>query len=442
MENNNDINTTSNKTGVQRPLWQQPNFMFLFSSQTTQSVAFILLQVVVMVEVYTRTGSVFGSSLVPAISALGSFLGGALGSYYIHKFSQTRLLQGIGLLRALAVLLLGVVLSLEGNVWFLLFAILFFQSLIGSWYQPARFALLPLVVSKAQYMKANGTLALIHQMFLTAGWALGGVLILLIPFAWMIALVAVLFLLSGVLISMISLSEHAKLKIDGREGQQSSAEGKDKPIPAWKKVFQYPIIRTVTMMDFFENLANVIWTSAFILIFTTEILNKGTEWWGFINAAYWIGAIIGSITVISITSLLEKRVGAMIAVSSLVMGVMTLLFAVFPFPWLALALCVLMGPVYQAREICQETIMQDVLKDGERANVMAARNAILTPWYSLTFLIMGFLGDVIGIQWVFILGGALYLLTFLIAMLQRNLREYRYVVEENERNAEPQKGVF
>lgn len=406
-------------------LWKQPNFVYLFCSQTSQSVAFILLQVVVMVEVYARTGSVFNSSMVPAVTAIGSFLGGLLGSFNIHKFSQNRLLQFIGFFRAIIVVALGAVLSLEGNVWLILFFLLFLQALVASWYQPARFALLPVVVSKAQYMKANGMLAMIHQMFLTAGWALGGVLVLIVPFSWMIGIVAFLFLLSGVVIGLISLP----LKARSTE-EETSPTSKEKPVPAWKKVLTYPIIRTVTMMDFFENLANVVWTSAFILVFTTEILGKGSEWWGFLNASYWIGAMLGSVMVISVTKILEKRIGSVIILSSLVMGIMTMLFAVFPIPWLALALCVLMGPVYQAREICQETIMQDVLKDGERANVMAARNAILTPWYSLTFLIMGFLGDVIGIQWVFILAGGLYGLTFVIALFQRQLRKYEYVVEE------------
>ncbi|GAA0358943.1 MFS transporter [Bacillus horti] len=432
------------KVQKRKALWKQSNFFFLFSSQVSQSMAFILLQVVVMVEIYAQTGSVFGSSLVPAINAFGLFIGGVLGSYYMQHFSEVRLLQSIGLLRAAIVVALGFVLFSDSTALVVLLTLLFLQALAGSWYQPARFSLLPRVVSKAQYMKANGTLAMIHQMFMTAGWALGGVLVVWLPLSWMIGLVSFLFAFSGIAIGMIKIAKRVDIESDlivksvemeraEIEGAANTGEARkqtNKPFPAWRKVFTYPIIRTVTIMDFFENLANVIWASAFLLIFTTEILGKGTEWWGFINASYWVGAIIGSVTILSITSILEKRLGTVIAISSLVMCLMTLLFALIPIPWLALIVCVLMGPVYQAREICQETIMQDVLEEKERANVMAARSALLTPWSSLTFLIMGFIGEKIGIQWVFILGGALYGLTFIVAIFQKKLLEYKYVVDE------------
>ena len=166
-----------------KKLFQQPQFLKLWFSQILQSLANVLLKVSVMVKVYQQTDSVFSSSLVLAVMALGSFFGGILGSQYIHRFPLTRLLTGIEWSRAgLTVLLALLLLHIDLLQLFLMGVVLFVIALIGAWYQPARFALLPLVVSKKEYMKANGMLNMIHQLFLVAGWGLGGSLPPSFPF--------------------------------------------------------------------------------------------------------------------------------------------------------------------------------------------------------------------------------------------------------------------
>lgn len=120
----------------------------------------------------------------------------------------------------------------------------------------------------------------------------------------------------------------------------------------------------------------------------------------------------------------------MIALSGLSMSLLTLLFAINSNAVLALGICALMGPFYQIREICQETVLQDVIPPKERAGVMAARNALLTPWLLLTYLIMGGVADGIGIQATYLLGAGLYGVTFLIVLLHAQLRDYQYHAEE------------
>src|SRR5690606_40525132 len=88
-------------------LFRQSSFVKLWTSQILQSLANVLLQVSVMVQVYQQTDSVFRSSMVLAVMALGSFVGGILGSRYIHRFSLTRLLTGIEWFRAGFTLLLA-----------------------------------------------------------------------------------------------------------------------------------------------------------------------------------------------------------------------------------------------------------------------------------------------------------------------------------------------
>ncbi|UOE95500.1 MFS transporter [Alkalihalobacillus sp. LMS39] len=405
---------------MKQSLWKQADFLKMWGSQSFQSLGHILLLVLIMTQIYAMTESVFGAAAVLALMSGASFISGLLASYFINQFSLTRLLYYIGWVRGISTVILGYLLLAEGqSALFLILIVLFFSSFVGAWYQPARFALLPLVVSKSQYMKANGTITLVHQLLITAGWGIGGLMAVFAPFPVIIGITASCFILSGILIKSIRLTIDTKsVKVDSKVEH------------AWKKIFRIPTIRTITLMDFIEGLANAIWASALLLAFTTVVLEKGSEWWGALNAGYTVGAMIGSLLVISGLKLLERRIGLMIGLCGLSMGIFTFLFALSPYAILAVIVCVLMGPMYSIRDICQETVLQDIMNHSERASVMAARNAIIAPWTGCTFLIMGYLADVLGVQMVYYLAATLYCIASVIALLHPSLREYTYKVEQ------------
>lgn len=180
----------------------------------------------------------------------------------------------------------------------------------------------------------------------------------------------------------------------------------------------------LTMMDMSEGLANAVWTSAVLLAFTKEVLNKGEAWWGFINAGYFLGAILGGILAVLFSNQLKKRLGLMIVLGSVSMGITTLLFAYSSNPLLSVILCIMMGPLYQVRDVSQTVILQDTLTDEERAPVTAAKNTILTAWSVLTIAIMGALADLIGVQSVFIAAAVLYAGTAAVTFFVRDVRTY------------------
>jgi hypothetical protein len=411
---------------LEKSIWKQKNFLKMWGSQSFQSFAHILLLVVVMVKIYQMTDSVFGAALVLALMSISGFISGLIASYYINRFSLVKLLHFTGWSRGISTILVGLLLYHPFSyTLILILMVLFFSSFIGAWYQPARFALLPIVVSKGQYMKANGTITLVHQLIVTAGWGIGGLMSVYLPFQYIVGVIAVCFVISGVLVQLIKIN--VELNVELKEVKVN-----ENPEPAWKKVFKIPIVRTITIMDFIEGLANAIWASAFLLVFTTVVLDKGTEWWGALNASYTIGSMIGSLIVISGLKIIERKIGVIIGLSALSMGTLTLFFAISPNAILAVILCILMGPMYSIRDICQETVLQDVIKPSERANILAARHAILSPWTGCTFLIMGYIADVFSIQAVYLLAAGLYLIASIIALLHPSLREYHYEAELTE----------
>jgi MFS family permease len=413
-------NTRGEMTTTVIPLWKRPNFLKLWFSQSLNSLAQILLQVIMMIEIYIRMESAIGPALVLAIMSISSFVSSFIASYHIDRFPLKKIVHYAGWIKGVIALAIGYFLFLGTTSALVgVFVSLVILSFVGAWYGPARFALLPLVIERKEYIKANRTLVMVDQLLATAGWGLGALLALYIPFPILISMIACSFMLAGLLIYFLKLEE-----------EQATIKKKTKESPAWKEVWNNRIIRGITIMDTVEGVANAIWTSALILTFTSVVLQVGEEWWGFINAGYFVGAILGSMIVTFKAQNLSSKIGMMIGLSGISMGVLTILFSFNTIPLIAVLLCVLMGPMYQARDICQSALLQDAIPEGRRAGIMAARNSFLSPWSGMMVLVVGILADFFGVQFIYFMAGIAYLLVSLLAFKLKYLREYK-LADEN-----------
>ncbi|WNW26283.1 MFS transporter [Bacillus inaquosorum] len=392
------------------------NVFALLLSQSLQSLAGVLVTIVLMVRVYQMTDSVFLASLVLSFMSFASIAASFCISSVLRNLGFKKVLAFANLLRAVFTILMAYSVSHHGQVFFwitLLFVFCF--SFAGAFFQPARFALLPIIVPKEQYVKANGVISLSNQLFLTAGWGLGGLLTYAVPFELVVGAAICLFVLSGVSISLLHVNE------EETDGKAETASARS----IWKDLMIIPVVRDITVMDMIEALAGSVWSSAILLAFTAAVLHETEVWWGMFNASYFIGAIVGSVIAIHFSAFFEQNMGYAIMFSSLVMSVLTLLFSFSPIPFLCALACAAMGPFYQVRDICQETVLQEAIPEQKRIGIMAAKNAILTPWSGITYSIMGLVADAAGAKTAFITAGVLYGMTFLIALAQPRLLHYK-----------------
>ncbi|MEE5178837.1 MFS transporter [Bacillus subtilis] len=392
------------------------NVFALLLSQSFQSLAGVLVTIVLMVRVYQMTDSVFLASLILSFMSFASIAASFCVSPVLRILGFKKVLAGANLLRAVFTILMAYSVTHHGQAFFwitLLFVLCF--SFAGAFFQPARFALLPIIVPKKQYVKVNGVISLSNQLFLTAGWGLGGLLTYAVPFELVVGAAICLFVLSAASISVLHVNE------EEAAGTAETASVRS----IWKDLMIIPIVRDITVMDMIEALAGSVWSSAILLAFTAAVLHETEVWWGMFNASYFIGAIVGSVIAIRFSSFFERNMGYAIMFSSLVMSALTLLFSFSPVPFLCALACAAMGPFYQVRDICQETMLQEVIPEQKRIGIMAAKNAILTPWSGVTYSIMGLVADAAGAKIAFIAAAALYIMTFLIALAQPRLIHYR-----------------
>lgn len=184
-----------------KTLWNQKSFRYIWASQTAQAVGSILMTIIVMVDVFKETNSVFGSGLVLALSSFGSVLGGAMASFAIQRLDLLQTAACSTWFRAVCALCIGLCQSL-GLPSYIIYVLLFLQSFVGSWYSPAQLGLLYQAIKKRDYVAASGSIVTVNQFVQAAGWGLGGYLTVLAQTHTLTLFTAGLFFASGLLIKL------------------------------------------------------------------------------------------------------------------------------------------------------------------------------------------------------------------------------------------------
>lgn len=155
-------------SSVGKTLWNQKNFRYIWASQTAQAVGSILMTIIVMVDVFKETNSVFGSGLVLALSSFGSVLGGAMAAFAIQRLDLLQTAAYSTWFRAVCALCIGLCQSL-GLPSYIIYMLLFLQSFVGSWYSPAQLGLLYQAIKKRDYVAASGSIVTVNQFVQAAG---------------------------------------------------------------------------------------------------------------------------------------------------------------------------------------------------------------------------------------------------------------------------------
>ncbi|BCD28957.1 hypothetical protein BC30102_1993 [Bacillus cereus] len=177
----------------------------------------------------------------------------------------------------------------------------------------------------------------------------------------------------------------------------------------WKLLFRNPSLRTVTCMDLIETFAGTIWIGAITMAYVTTVLHKGEEWWGYINTSYYVGTLIGGILAWKMSTYIQNNLIRSMAIGSLMFSILTFLYGMTSSGFIALFLCVLMGPCYQIRDISQTTVLQLSVAPTLLSKMYTAHGALLSTASGLSMLSVGIITDLFGVRTIYIIAAFLIL---------------------------------
>lgn len=396
------------------------NFWFLLVGQTGSSFGDIIYSMAIVSFAYVSTHSVMGTASLMIMSTAVRLLAGFVTIQVADRVPHRTVMIVGDVVRGVAVGTLGLISLRYELSMALLYAVTAVNAFAGAFFAPARASILPAAVTKDQLVQANGLIASSGQLVQTCAWALGGALISLVGAPVVILVNAASFLVSAVATWFIRCAA---------QPNESVVAKKQNPLErlksGWREVWTNRVVRDVTIMDGLEAFANTIWSSAFMLAFTLQVLKAGQEWWGYQAAAYFVGAVAGGLIAAAASRWLSRKGGWSIALSSGGYALLTAWYALCGNPVVAVALSLVFGPIYQVRDVVQSSMLQSSVDTAVIARAFATRDLLLYAISAPAVAVMGLLADVAGTQAAYLAGAGLYAVVAVFAAMSAPIRSYK-----------------
>jgi len=316
-----------------------------------------------------------------------------------------------------AIVSLGIALSLSlgymsaeraGSWWILMAASVIEGTIMGLTF-PSRQAIVREIVSGEQLMNAVALNTLGMNTLRLLAPALTGFLIDAFDFQAIYFAMTGLYLWAMAFISLVP-------RTGTRTSQGSSA------LADIKEGFQYIRHQANIISVLLFTLFAIILSMPYMYmmpIFADDVLDVGASGMGILLSFSGVGAILGSLT---LASLPNKKRGAMLIVSALILGAALAGFSFSHWWYPSLALVALVGLGQAGRMTLANTLLMYYVDDKYRGRVIGIYEMEFGLTSFGTFSV-GLLAEAVGVQWA--LGGAGMILTFLSVMALVFLRRLR-----------------
>jgi predicted MFS family arabinose efflux permease len=383
---------------------------------------------------------VTGSSLVTAtvflVGLLPGLVVGPLAGVLVDRWDRRRTLVAVSLAQAAFLLPL---LAVDGRdrLW-IVYLVMAVEAALAQLNDPARNALVPSLVAKADLVGANALIGLNSNLARLVGSPLGGIMVEVAGLPGLVVADAASFLLGAALIALVR--SHAGTSRAGGADPAPDVVHSPRPGPRragvvreWVDGLRVTLgdrgLRWGLVVNGLAGVAQGIFTVLFVL-FVTRVLGGDGADVGLLRGVQAIGGLLGGVLVVGLASRLEA--GRLLGVSLLVFAAIDL--AIWNGPvlttadWLYLGLFVAAGIPGVGVLTGLTSLVQERTAEAYLGRVFATYLGSFNGLMALGMLLAGLLGDTLGVVAVLNAQAGLGLLAGLIAVatLGRRVPRDRY----------------
>ncbi|MGM0753268.1 MAG: MFS transporter [Bacillota bacterium] len=390
-------------------------FRNLWFGQALANMGDILYIVGLISLVYTITGSAVYMTAVPLVITFSRFISSMSAPLLLNRTQMKSLIAYSQMAKTffLCFFLLLMVLNIE-NVWFFLGCASIISFLDG-WALPARNSYVPFLVKREELMGANGFLSTVDQTIQFSSWALGGILLSLINETNLFIVIIVLFLASTLFMLKLPVIPTTSLEVR-KDWWQELGEG-------WSEVRKRKGLVPVFWIYGLESISGTVWIAAVLYLYVDLQLQRGEEWWGFINSSFFIGLVLASYLIFKLHALFSRHRQKWVPICMVLTSAVTLVFAWNKVALLALVLSFVFGLFDQIKNVVLQTYLQESAPPEELGKIYAAQGALTTLLFGLSSVGVGVLLEVLSISMIFSLSALLLLSTLIpVMLLQKNMK--------------------
>lgn len=381
---------------------QRKSFRYLWIGQALANSGDLFYIVGLMAIIYGITGSAMLMAMIPFVTTMARFISGSFAPVLMDKYSLKSLLASSQIGKTAVLFLLLMTYYMLGEQEVTVYAILgfvFLISLLDGWAAPASHSMLPRLVDATELTKANSFVAIVDQLIQLGGWAVGGLLVVVLGGSNVIWLTFALALAAAVFMKLIE-DRHESTQEQKEKARVSNWRSIQE---GWTLIWKLPSLRAIHVMYVLETMAGVIWIAATIYVYVADVLHREEAWWGYINASFFLGLMLGGLFGMKNAGLIDRNIRKFVICSSFGISIMTFGFGLTSVPWLALVFSAGFGVFEQLKAVSLQTTLQRGVSVHVLPKVYAAQSALVSLVFGLSTLLFGFITDEFGVRATYII---------------------------------------
>ncbi len=389
-----------------------PAFRAFAVSRVTAGTAMTMVQATIAWQVYAISGSALQLGMIGLVrfvpALLASLLGGAVADTYNRR--TVILLSQIVPLLATIVLVAA---TTAGTMTLpILYAIVLVTGLASAFENPARQALLPIIVPREVFTNAITVNSTLQSLAFMSGPAVGGIVLAAFGVAEAYALHGTLVLVSMVALARVNaphVSTGAKVSVAMiREGVVF--------------VGRAPVLLGAMSLDMFAVLFGG--AKALLPVYAVDILQVGEVGYGILSASLEAGAMLMALALLLMRPV--TRTGRVLLLSVAAFGVATILFGLSRNFALSVFAYMLVGAADQLSVVMRHATIQLATPDELRGRVSAVNSVFISASNQLGMVESGFVAALTSATFAVVSGGVgCIAIVALIAWRVPSLRRYR-----------------
>lgn len=392
------------------------NFLFLLFGQLAANIGDTLYIISVISAIYNLTHSVIASSLVPTVITCAMVIASFMSPLFNNKFKLNYILVSTQLIKSF--FLAGLLFYIKNGVVkqniFGLFVIISIIAFSDGFAQPVSQSILPHYVADNDLVKSNSILNTSFQILGIGGWAGGSILL-----AWLSVPSILVLSLALASVSVILLLKLQSVSID----QQASGNNSiwHNLLRGWRTIYTVPLLKLTAVISILDTFANSVWISSIILAFVQKTLNASQYWWGYINAVYMFGGVLGGVLCYRLSQRIAKNPFAVMITGTTIVALVTLIVSINSNMWLLLCLSGLVGIFGELKDIPQTSLIQSRTEKRLLPNVFSSLTVLYTGTFSMASIFVSALSEQFGVRFVFIISSFLLIMVSVLLFFNKRL---------------------
>ncbi len=392
------------------------DFRALWVGQLLSQVGDNFVIVAILLVISTLTDSSLALGILAMIATLPQIFLGLIGGVFVDRLDRKLVMIVSDVVRGLVVLALLFV--HRADQLYILYMVTFVMVTVGLFFNPARNAVIPNIVSSETLLTANALMQASQIISVILGASIAGLVIGWLGPAFAFAFDSFSFGVSAATIATMAIPP------------MHSNPGKTKSRVIWNEM-----VEGLLFIKHSSRLLHVMITTAVAtlgfgaitvlgIIYLSQVLGMGAEGLGFLYAFQGLGAVVGGAIIGRFAG--NLRINWVAGGCMVILGLAIIAFAVVPNYPLVLAAVAIIGLSIVAARAALATLTQRLVPDEKRGRVESAVTMVIGASTSASLALSGVFGDLLGVQAVFITAGVITIIAGVAASytLQESVAEF------------------